>query len=231
MMSRFYRRSAVRFWGAATVLVLGTGLAALAARLEPQEEGIFAVETSVENFRDAPNGRKLGTLLKDVEIERISQKDEWVRFRVEGWIWGPSLEGFAVEEEPEKEREAPRLPLQDNAPQIKRRVNEKYGVYYGIHLDPDLERLELRFRIPEIERVALERRQMAAQRDVVAILEGKVAFDSVRIETNRPDGGGQVGAEIAETRVGDIHRYGDGAVEEWKAHTRISTDGGKTWTR
>ncbi len=230
-MSRSYRNSAIRIWGPASVLVLGTGLAALAARFEPQEEGIFAVETSVENFRDAPNGKKLGTLLKDVKIERIIQKDEWVRFRIEGWIWGPSLKGFVAEEEPAEERAAPRLPLQDSVPQVKRRVNEKYGVYYGINQDPDLERLVLRFRIPKIERAALERRQMAAQREVVAILEGKVAFDSVRIETNRPDGGGQVGAEIAETRVGDIHRYGDGAVDEWKAHTRISTDGGKTWTR
>lgn len=230
-MSRFCRRSAVRVWGPASVLVLASGLAALAAKLEPEEEGIYAVETSVENFRDAPNGRKLGTLLKDVEIERISGKGEWVRFRIEGWIWGPSLQGFAAEEEPREERAAPRLPLQDNMPQIKRRVNEKLGVYYGINLDPDLQRLVLRFRVPKIERAALERRQMAAQREVVAILEGKVPFDSVRIETNRPDGGGQVGAEIAETRVGDIHRYGDGAEEEWKAHTRISTDGGKTWSQ
>ena len=230
-MSRFCRRSAARVWGPASVLVLASGLGALAAKLEPAEEGIFAVETSVENFRDAPNGQKLGTLLKDAEIERISQKGEWVRFRIEGWIWGPSLKGFAAEEEPPEERAAPRLALQDNAPKIKRRVNEKFGVYYGIKLDRDLERLVLRFRIPKIERAALERRQMAAQREVVAILEGKVAFDSVRIETNRPDGGGQVGAEIAETRVGDIHRFGGGAVEEWKAHTRVSTDGGDTWTR
>ena len=230
-MSRFCRRSAVRVWGPASVLVLALSLAALAAKLEPEKEGIFAVETSVENFRDAPNGQKLGTLLKDVEIERISRKGEWVRFRIEGWIWGPSLKGFVAEEAPPEERAAPRLPLQDNAPQIKRRVNEKFGVYYGINLDPDLQRLVLRFRIPKIERAALERRQMAAQREVVAILEGKVAFDSVRIETNRPDGGGQVGAEVAETRVGDIYRFGGGAVEEWKAHTRVSTDGGKTWSR
>ena len=68
-------------------------------------EGTLRVQESVENMRDAPNGRKVGTLLEGTEIEEISRDGKWVRFRFEGWIWGPSLEGF-VEERPREEAAA-----------------------------------------------------------------------------------------------------------------------------
>jgi len=219
-----------RLWGTALVLVLSSFLATLGAKR--RQEGILAVKASVENFRDAPNGKKLGTLLRGAEIEKISQEGRWVRFRIEGWVWGPSLEGFAEEEETgAAEEEPPHLPLQDNLPRIKRFVNEKHGVFYGLSLDEDLLRLTVRFRVRDIEREALERRQMAVQLEVLNILEGKVEFDTIRVETNRSDGGGQVGSEIAETAVADVRRYAGGPVAEWKAHTRISTDGGETWNR
>ncbi len=211
-------------------LVLGCSLAALAARL--REEGVFTVKMSVENFRDGPNGRKLGTLLEGTQIERISEQGKWVRFRVEGWVWGPSLEGFEEKkEEVEKtpKAETLRLPLQDNLPQIKRLVNETYGVFYGVNLDKIARRLVLRFRVRNIDQEGLQQRQMGLQYEVLEILEGKLDFDAVRIESNRPDGSGQVGTEIAQTRVEDIRRYGRGRLEEWRARTRISRDGGKTW--
>lgn len=218
-----------RLWWVAAVLVLSSCLIALGARRV--RDGVLTIELSVENFRDAPNGKKLGTLLQGTEIEKISEDGKWVRFRVEGWVWGPSLEGYE-EEEPEEEREAaPRLPLQDAQPRIKRFINDKYGVFYSLDLDEDLQRLSVRLRVQSIEREALERRQMAVQREVLKILEGEVEFDAIRIETNRPDGTGQVGAELAETRAEDVRRYAGGEVAEWKAHTRVSTDGGKTWSQ
>lgn len=219
-----------RLWWVVAALVLSSGLVALGARR--LQDGALVVESSVENFRDAPNGQKLGTLVQGTEIEKISEDGKWVRFRVEGWIWGPSLEGFEEEEEkPEEKREAaPRLPLQDAQPRVKRAINDKYGVFYSLDLDEDLKRLNVRFRVRSIEREVLERRQMAVQREVLGILEGEVEFDAIRIGTNRPDGTGQVGAELAETRVEDVRRYAGGEVAEWKAHTRISTDGGKTWS-
>ena len=72
---------------------------------------------------------------------------------------------------------------------------------------------------------------MAVQREVVGILESSVEFTSVRIETNRPDGSGQVGVELAVNEVDDIDVDGDETLKEWKQHTRLSSDSGKTWSR
>jgi len=221
----------VPLWTTALALVLVSCLVALAAKL--RQEGILVVEESVENFRDGPNGKKVGTLLQGTEIEKISQEGKWVRFRVEGWVWGPSLDGFELEkEEREEEREEePRLPLRDELPRIKRFVEKKEGVFYGIDLDEELKRLTVRFRVRNIEQEVLERRQMAVQLGVLKILEGEVEFDSIRIETNRPDGSGRVGSEIAESAVGDIKAYADGPVDAWKERARISSDGGETWSQ
>lgn len=194
------------------------------------DAGVLTVEKSIENFRDAPKGRKLGTLLEGTQVERISQEGRWVRFRVEGWVWGPSLEGFEEEEEPTAAIDAPRVPLQDNLPRIKRLIDDKYGVFYGVNLDEIMARLIVRFRVRSIEREALERRQMAVQLGVLEILAGEVEFDSIRIENNRPDGSGPVGTEMAETGVDDIRRYAEGTTAPWKARTRISSDGGETWS-
>jgi hypothetical protein len=224
-MFRFSRGSRFLALG----LALGCSLGVLGAKL--QEVGVFTVKKSVENFRTSPDGEKLGTLLEGTEIERISEQGKWVRFRVEGWIWGPSLEGFEEEKEESvaAKSELPRLPLQDNLPRIKRLINETYGVFYGVSLDKIARRLVLRFRVRNIDREGLQRRQMGVQYEVLEILEGKLEFEAVRIENNRPDGSGQVGTEIAETRVEDIRRYARGEIVDWQAHTRISADGGETW--
>ena len=93
-MSRFYR-GACSWWGVGLVVLLGSALALLAAR--QREEGVWVVEKDVEETRDAPDGKKVGTLSEGTEIEKIGQDGNWVRFRVEGWIWGPSLAGFTRE--------------------------------------------------------------------------------------------------------------------------------------
>ena len=210
-------------------MVVCVTFAVLAAKARDREVKIV-VKSSVENFRDAPNGKRLGTILENVEIERISQEGKWVRFRVEGWIWGPSLEGWKMDTETEEHDDPPpRMPLQDNLPRLKRFVNDKYGLFYGVSIDEDLDRLVVRFRVRDLEREALERRQMAVQAGVLDILDGKIEFTTIRIETNRPDGSGEVGAEIAETSVSHIRQLADGTTESWKEHTRISSDAGETW--
>ena len=207
----------------AATLVLG----AVAAKL--RSDHTFVVEASVENFRDAPNGTKLGTLLTGTEIEQIGEEGRWVRFRVEGWVWGPSLEGYVSEEEGRDEpEEEPVPPLQDQRPRIKDLVNDRYGVFYGVGLDEDVGRLWLRFRVRDIEREAWERRAFAVQRGAAELLQGHVEFDAIRIETNRPDGSGEVGQYIAATTATDLARAGDDWAA-WRQHTRFSIDGGETW--
>ena len=41
------------------------------------------------NFRKTPNGEKLGSLLKNTKLEVIEEKGDWVKVRVEGWVWKP----------------------------------------------------------------------------------------------------------------------------------------------
>ena len=200
-----------------------------------REDGIYTVEKSVENFRDGPDGRRLGTLLEGTRIERISEDGNWVRFRVEGWVWGPSLEGFEEEREAERESasapktEAERVPLQDNLPRLKRLINDTYGVFYGVNLDEIASRLVVRFRVRNLDREDLQSRQMAVQQEVLKILEGELEFATIRIETNRPDGSGQVGTEIAETSVEDVRVLKRGRLAPWRERTRFSSDGGDTW--
>ena len=206
----------------AAALVLG----AVAAKQRSSHS--FVVEASVENFRDAPNGTKLGTLLAGTEIESIGEEGRWVRFRVEGWVWGPSLEGYVSEEDRDGPEEEPIPPLQDERPRIKELVNDRYGVFYGVGLDEDVGRLWLRFRVRDIEREAWERRTFAVQCGASELLQGRVEFSEIRIETNRPDGSGEVGQYIAATAVADLVRAGDDWAA-WRQHTRFSTDGGETW--
>ena len=66
------------------MLVFALGTVEAKKRLDQ----ILVVEASVENFRAEPNGTKIGTLLEGGEIEQIGAEGQWVRFRVEGWIWG-----------------------------------------------------------------------------------------------------------------------------------------------
>ena len=210
--------------GAALVAVLALGVVAAKLRSAPT----FVVEASVENFRDAPNGTKLGTLLAGTEIESIGEEDQWVRFRVEGWVWGPSLEGYVSEDDRDAPKEEPIPPLQDERPRIKELVNDRYGVFYGVGLDEDMGQLWLRFRVRDIEREAWERRTFAVQRGAAELLQGRVEFSEIRIETNRPDGSGEVGLYIAATAADDLARAGEDWAA-WRQHTRFSTDGGETW--
>ena len=210
----------------ASALAAALALGAVAAKLRSDHS--FVVEASVENFRDAPNGTKLGTLLAGTEIESIGEEGQWVRFRVEGWVWGPSLEGYVSEEERDELEEEPIPPLQDERPRIKELINDRYGVFYGVGLDEDIGRLWLRFRVRDIEREAWERRAFAVQRGTAELLQGRVEFSEIRIETNRPDGSGEVGQYIAATAAADLAGAGeDWAV--WQQHTRFSIDGGETW--
>ena len=110
-------------------LVCCTSLTAMGAAL--QESSVLVVEKPEENIRSAPNGQKIGTLFKGAEIEKIGEDGKWIRFRMEGWIWGPSLTGFEEEkEELDVAKEPPvRLPLQEELPRIKRLINDTYGVF------------------------------------------------------------------------------------------------------
>ena len=210
--------------GVALVAALALGSVAAKLRSAPT----FVVEASVENFRDAPNGTKLGTLMAGTEIESIGEEGRWVRFRVEGWVWGPSLEGYVSEEERDELEEEPIPPLQDERPRIKELVNDRYGVFYGVGLDEDMGRLWLRFRVRDLEREAWERRAFAVQRGAVELLQGRVEFSEIRIETNRPDGSGEVGQYVAATAAADLASVGEDWAA-WRQHTRFSTDGGETW--
>ena len=204
------------------------------------------VEKPVENMRSSPNGEEIGTLVKGVEVEELEREGKWVRINVEGWIWGPSLRGFEAGEkiverdrEPDREKEKSvreptvRRPARATLPRhtatAARIVDPEFGDFYGIGLDRDLGELVIRFKVTGISREALEVRQMRVQREVVRELEGEdLQFKRVRIETNRPDGSGEVGVEVAVTGREDIDPADDD-VAGWKARSRISTDGGKTW--
>ncbi|MEC8645790.1 MAG: hypothetical protein VXY00_02335 [Candidatus Latescibacterota bacterium] len=196
-------------------------------------ERTLLVQESVENVRDAPNGRKFGTLLEGTEIEEISRDGKWVRFRVEGWIWGPSLEGF-VEERPRDEvatvQPAPRLPLQDAMPRAKRLVNEQYGTFYGLHIDADLELLRIRLRVGDIGRERLRVRQRVVMKAIWDMVGGELdePISRVRIETNRADGSGAVGIIYAECPVETLE-VEELSEEEWMSTVRISEDGGQSW--
>ncbi len=203
------------------------------------------VEKPVENIRSSPNGEQIGTLVKGVEVEELEQEGKWVRINVEGWIWGPSLRGFEPGEEAferpretgGKEEKGPREPavrrparatLHRHTAEASRIIDPEFGDFYGISLDHDLGQLVVRFKVTGISREALEVRQMRVQRKVVRGLgDADLEFKSVRIETNRPDGSGEVGVEVAVMKRADIDAEDD--VDKWKARSKISTDGGKTW--
>ena len=227
-----YRRVAV-VAGAGCLVAAFSASEAFDFTAERREEGVYRVANSVENFRDGPDGQRLGSLLEGTEIERISQSGNWVRFRVEGWVWGPALDGFE-EEKPEPVAgpvagATQRLPLQENLPRLKRLINDTYGVFYGVNLDEIASRLVIRLRVRNLDREELLNRQLALQQEVLEILKGELEFASIRIETNRPDGSGQVGTEIAETGVEEIVKARRGQPGPWRQVTRFSDDGGQTW--
>ncbi|MFH1570730.1 MAG: hypothetical protein ABIL09_22250 [Gemmatimonadota bacterium] len=238
----YYRNgwSARRALAASLALALVAG-GVTAAATSLRGRAARAVDRRVENIRDKPKGEKIGTLLQGAEVEELERDGKWVRFRLEGWIWGPSLQGFAESEAGEGaaageggeglDQRQPRAALQVKVPQIKDLVGGRYGVFYGVSLDRDLRQLVVRFRVRDLSPDALEARQRGVQSDLVELLAGEVEFESVRVETNRPDGSGAVGAEVAVTPVtyiGDPERQ---SPEEWRSRTRLSHDGGQTWSR
>jgi len=257
MAMRFFRQIRLRCRtarGIAWILVTvaGTSLTLSAAKLTGP--GRLAVsQKGGENILAGQSGEYIGTLRGGTVVEVLEQDGKWVRFRLEGWIWGPSLDGFeeeaALEEataeeavvKEESTRREPRAAIQNHLPRIKKTINDQYGVFYGIGVDSDLGELVVRFRVPRISREALEQRQLMVQREVARFLEGEVEFRRIRVETNRPDGSGQVGLEIAVTAVADIDTddidtddggtVDEGTVEEWKKVTRISSDSGQSWSR
>lgn len=188
------------------------------------------VKAESETLRDRPSGQPVGSVKQGVEVEELEREGRWVRVRLEGWVWGPSLEGF-VEAEPEPAADpAARSPLDDLVPRLKRLVNERYGRFYGLAFDPELRRLTVRFRVPAIPREGLEERQRAVASEALAAGGTTLEVAVVRIETNRPDGTGPVGIEIAETPVLDLRQTAGQEQTAWRARTRFSSDGGVTWS-
>ncbi len=51
-----------------------------------------------EVMRDGPNGKKIGTLMKNAEIEQIGKEGNWVKVSVQGWVWKQAVEFSQVEE-------------------------------------------------------------------------------------------------------------------------------------
>ena len=205
---------------------------------------LFEVEKPSENIRANPEGRQIGTLLEGAQVEEVDRDGKWVKFRIEAWIWGPSLEGYRdgpskggagpqSREEEEDDVEAtrkPRTALALHLDDVRDLIEESFGRFYGMRLDPDMGQVQIRFRVRDLEREALERRQMRVQHAVWELLREGVEFESLRVETNRPDGSGEVGVEQAVAEVADIRRIKGEDFRLWRQTTRRSSDGGETWT-
>ncbi|MEE2833669.1 MAG: hypothetical protein VYD18_15025 [Candidatus Latescibacterota bacterium] len=202
----------------------------------------YEVAKPSENIRAAPEGRHIGTLLEGATIEEVGRDGRWVKFQLEAWIWGPSLEGYQSEpsiapmDDAEKttpvlrtKQRLPRIALSSHLDEVRELIDAEFGRFYGMSRDPDLNQVQIRFRVREIEPEALERRQMRVQHAVLMLLADDVEFESLRIVTNRPDGSGEVGAEMVVTEVDDIRRVDGQNLALWRQLTRRSTDGGKTW--
>lgn len=54
-------------------------------------QGLFSATLYVKgetlNLRNAPNGDKIGLLYLGTELDSIKEKGEWVKVKVEGWVW------------------------------------------------------------------------------------------------------------------------------------------------
>lgn len=44
-----------------------------------------------ENLRATPNGERIGRALQGMLLDRVEQRDNWIRVRRTAWIWGPSI--------------------------------------------------------------------------------------------------------------------------------------------
>jgi hypothetical protein len=203
----------------------------------------FEVAKPSENIRSQPEGKQIGTLLEGATIEEAGRDGKWVKFRLEAWIWGPSLEGYEAESatatvvapttsaasQEESAREA-RPALSVHLAEVRDLIDDRYGSFYGMRIDPDLNQVQVRFRVRDIEPEALARRHMRVQHAVFELLSGEVEFESLRIETNRADGSGEVGVELSTTSADGVERVGGEDFKLWSQITRRSSDGGATWT-
>ena len=230
---------------AAASLLLGAATAT-AVTLRGRQE--MTVDKPSENVRDAPDGEKVGSLIRGATVQKVSQEGKWVQFRMEGWIWGPSLEGFEeeglAEEEDgggkgsksaeEKRRPRPALREREQLERIKELFNVEFGAFYGVSHDKVRKQLIVRFRVADLgDMESLQRRQMEVQAAALSVLEGELEFDRIRVESNRADGGGKVGVVIAITELEYVPEAAAGEaadLETWKDHTKFSTDSGETWT-
>jgi len=51
------------------------------------------VKAESANLRLSPEGQELGSINKNVPLKVVERKDQWVKVRIEGWIWEPSTTG------------------------------------------------------------------------------------------------------------------------------------------
>lgn len=224
-MFPWFRRKVPAVWAVGGAIVL-TCLALWGG------DGMWRVTVESENLRESPNGKKIGTLLEGASLDTLEVDGRWVRVRVEGWVWGPSLDGFeAAQEKPESTSAAKveQPPLLRLIPKMKRMVNAEYGTFYGLHWDGDFKRLRLRLRTEDIGPEALEIRQEALHHLLLAEVAESVAFEQVDVASNRPDGSGQVGAEVARIERAALENLERGDMAAWRAAVRVSRDGGETW--
>ena len=57
-----------------------------------QVDTVF-VKAESANLRLSPEGQELGSVRKNVPLKVIERNDQWVKVRLEGWIWEPSTTG------------------------------------------------------------------------------------------------------------------------------------------
>ncbi len=55
-----------------------------------------------EVLRDGPSGKKIGTLMKDVEVEQVEKEGNWVKISVQGWVWKQAIEVGQITEKKEE---------------------------------------------------------------------------------------------------------------------------------
>ena len=184
----------------------------------------------MENFRDAPNGTKLGTLLAGTEIESIGEEGQWVRFRVEGWVWGPSLEGYVSEEEDrDGTKEEPIPPLQDERPRIKEADQRPlWSDFTGWGWT----RISVGCGCGSAAATSSVRLGSGAPLPCSAVRPSCCRAASIltksALKPTGPTAAGEVGQYIAATAATDLARAGDDWAA-WRQHTRFSIDGGETW--
>lgn len=54
------------------------------------------VDIAEENVRIAPNGRKIGSLLKGTEMIVLLEREKWVKVQITGWMWKESLTSVKI---------------------------------------------------------------------------------------------------------------------------------------